>query len=117
MILGVCACSIVYKGPVSDHFNGDRFFMEGTGHSFGDMAKWMWEMETVEWPEWIVDPVQSPPPETVGMGELRVTYVNHATVLLQTDEVNILTDPVWSTSQHHDFFIIAYFHLIRCILC
>ena len=97
IILGLCACSIGYKGPVSDHFNGNRFFMEGTDHSFGDMVKWMWEMETVEWPEWIIDPVQSPPPESVGMGELRVTYVNHATVLLQADEFNILTDPIWST--------------------
>ena len=97
MILGSCACSIGYNGPVSDHFNGNRFIMEGNDHSFGDMVKWMWEMETVEWPEWIVDPVQTPPPETVGIGELRVTYVNHATVLLQADELNILTDPIWST--------------------
>jgi L-ascorbate metabolism protein UlaG (beta-lactamase superfamily) len=27
-----------YKGPVSDHFNGNRFFMEGTDHSFGDFV-------------------------------------------------------------------------------
>jgi len=97
MILGLCACSMGYKGPVSDHFNGNRFFMEGSDHSFGDMVKWMWEMETVEWPEWIDDPVQPPPPATVAKGELRVTFVNHATMLLQADELNILTDPIWSS--------------------
>jgi L-ascorbate metabolism protein UlaG (beta-lactamase superfamily) len=32
----------------------------------------------------------------VGRGALRVTFVNHATVLIQTDSLNILTDPVWS---------------------
>jgi L-ascorbate metabolism protein UlaG (beta-lactamase superfamily) len=32
----------------------------------------------------------------VAEGTLRVTFVNHATVLLQMDGVNILTDPVWS---------------------
>ena len=96
LIMGLYACSLGYNGPVSDHFDGSRFFMEGNGHSFGDMVKWMWQMETVEWPEWIDDPVQPPPPDTVGMGELRITYVNHATVLLQADELNIITDPIWS---------------------
>lgn len=95
MILGLYACSSANKGPVSDHFDGSRFFMEGADHNLGDMVKWMWQMETVEWPEWIVDPIQ-PPPVTVDKGELRVTYVNHATVLLQIDEANILTDPIWS---------------------
>lgn len=36
-----------------------------------------------------------PPSEMNGPG-LRVTFVNHATVLLQQDGSNILTDPVWS---------------------
>lgn len=97
LILGLSACSIGYKGPVSDHFDGSRFFMQGADHSFSDMVKWLWEMETVEWPEWVVDPVQPPPLETVGTGELRVTYVNHATVLIQADDLNILTDPIWSS--------------------
>lgn len=96
IVMGLCSCGIGYKGPVSDHFDGSRFFMEGNDHSFGDMVKWMWEMETVKWPEWIVEPVQPPPPEAVGPGKLRVTYVNHATVLIQVDELNIITDPVWS---------------------
>jgi L-ascorbate metabolism protein UlaG (beta-lactamase superfamily) len=32
----------------------------------------------------------------VGKGELRVTFVNHATVLIQMDGLNLLTDPIWS---------------------
>ena len=35
-------------------------------------------------------------PERVDSGRLRVTFVNHATTLIQMDGVNILTDPVWS---------------------
>ena len=27
---------------------------------------------------------------------MRVTFINHATTLLQADNVNILTDPIWS---------------------
>ena len=97
LLIGVGSCQSGYHGPVTDHFDGDRFYMEGNDHSFTDMLRWMWEMETVEWPEWIVDPAQPSPPEFVGCGELRVTYINHATVLLQIDELNILTDPIWST--------------------
>lgn len=36
------------------------------------------------------------PPAQVEGSELRVTFVNHATVLLQTEGFNLLTDPVWS---------------------
>src|SRR5260370_33159304 len=28
--------------------------------------------------------------------KLRITFVNHATVLIQTGSLNILTDPIWS---------------------
>jgi len=89
------ACSY-YHGPPSDHFDGSRFFIKGSGHSFFHEIKWLWEMETIEWPEWINDPPQPPPIEQVKKGELRITFVNHATVLIQMDGINILTDPIWS---------------------
>ena len=92
----VQGCSPLYKGPTSDHFDGSRFFNKESDHSLLDMLKWLSEMETVEWPEWIVDPPQPPPPASVGKGELRITYINHATVLIQMDGINILTDPIWS---------------------
>lgn len=85
-----------YQGPTSDHFDGSRFFNKESGHTFFDHIKWMWEMETVEWPEWVDDPPQPPPIAHVKEGELRITYVNHATVLIQMDGINILTDPIWS---------------------
>lgn len=85
-----------YQGPPSDHFDGTRFFNEESDNSFFSHIKWIWEMETVDWPEWVNDTPQSPPVANVKEGELRVTYVNHATVLIQMDGINILTDPIWS---------------------
>jgi len=85
-----------YQGPPSDHFDGSRFFNKESDHTFLDHIKWMWEMETVEWPEWINDPPQPPPIANVKEGELRITYVNHSAVLIQMDGINILTDPIWS---------------------
>ena len=47
------------------------------------------------WPAWIDVPTDTPPTR-VGGSDIRVTFVNHATLLIQLDSLNILTDPVWS---------------------
>ncbi|MCX7710885.1 MAG: MBL fold metallo-hydrolase [Clostridia bacterium] len=86
----------LYHGPVSDHFDGRSFHYKGPTRTFTDSFKWMREMKTIEWPEWINDPPQPKPVERVDAGELRVTYINHGTVLIQMDGMNILTDPIWS---------------------
>ncbi|UCD84646.1 MAG: MBL fold metallo-hydrolase [Deltaproteobacteria bacterium] len=90
------ACCAAYEGPSSDHFDGSKFFNNESDHTFLDMIKWLWQMEIVEWPEWIEDPPQPKPLERIEKGGLRLTYVNHATVLIQIDGLNILTDPIWS---------------------
>ena len=87
---------VYYQGPPSDHFDGSRFFNKEPDNTFFDHIKWLWEMDTVEWPEWIDDPPQPPPIAHVKENELRITFINHATVLIQMDGVNILTDPIWS---------------------
>jgi len=95
-IMVLTGCGSLYNGPPSDHFDGSRFFNGEPDHTFSDMIKWIWEMETVAWPEWIEDPEQPPPAGRIDNGELRLTYINHATVLIQFDGLNVLTDPVWS---------------------
>ncbi len=95
-VLGLSACGTAYSGRSSDHFDGSRFFNPKPDHTFMDMVKWLWEMETVEWPEWVEDSKQPPPKKIVAHNHLRVTYINQATVLIQMDGLNILTDPIWS---------------------
>lgn len=87
-----------YNGPVSDHFDGKRFRNQGevASNGFFDLLKWQLTSDPGPWREWTDAPPGPPPPERVGPGELRVTFVNHATVLVQVDGLNILTDPVWS---------------------
>ena len=96
LIVFVKGCSY-WQGPHSDHFKENRFINNEPDNTFSDHLKWLWEMETVEWPKWIDDPPQPRPLSYVKENNiLRVTYVNHASVLIQTDGVNILTDPIWS---------------------
>jgi L-ascorbate metabolism protein UlaG (beta-lactamase superfamily) len=88
-----------YQGPVTDHFDGSRFHNLTVFADKHDGAlKWMlerpWNQRT--WRTWVDDPPGPPPPRRVDGGTLRVTFVNHSTLLIQMDGLNILTDPIWS---------------------
>jgi L-ascorbate metabolism protein UlaG (beta-lactamase superfamily) len=87
-----------YRGPKSDHFDGSHFHnLKKTQHAgFFDMLKWMANRDEGPWQEWREIEVAPPPPRRVEGGTLRVTWVNHATFLIQTEGLNILTDPIWS---------------------
>ncbi len=88
-----------YDGPTSDHFDGECFANQARFEQRGLGALLEWELgsgERTKWPKWVEAAPGPPPPRRVGRGDVRVTWVNHATVLLQMDGLNILTDPVWS---------------------
>lgn len=97
--LGCCTFSAPgYTGPRSDHFDGEVFHNQEPqeSHGFFDLIKWQATREQGPWRDWTDAAPGPPPPKRVGRGELRVTFVNHATTLIQMDGLNILTDPVWS---------------------
>lgn len=98
LYLGGCVFSApTYDGPESDHFDGVRFFNHvSTEGRFTDFVKWRMNRDEGPWDEWTESETGEPPPERVADGRLRVTFVNHSTVLLQMDGLNVLTDPVWS---------------------
>ena len=84
-----------HGGPPSDHFDGTRFF-NPAGPSHPDAwtsARWIATREREPWPAW-VETATTVPPRRVR--DMRVTFVNHATVLVQAAGLNILLDPVWS---------------------
>lgn len=87
-----------YRGPASDHFDGRRFQNQsGTLHvGFGDATRWMVTRKPGPWGTVRRIDTAPNPPALVGAGDLRVTFINHATTLIQMDGVNILTDPIWS---------------------
>jgi L-ascorbate metabolism protein UlaG (beta-lactamase superfamily) len=82
----------------SDHYNGKRFFNPNTADNdrrFGEFMKWVVTRDAPKWQarDGVV-PAATPPAPAAG--EVRATFVNHSTVLIQMDGVNVLTDPIWS---------------------
>ncbi len=63
---------------------------------FGGFLKWIFHRERAAWPGWIESTASTVPASRVSGNEIRVTFVNHSTFLIQTDGMNILTDPIWS---------------------
>jgi L-ascorbate metabolism protein UlaG (beta-lactamase superfamily) len=85
-----------HRGSVTDHFDGRRFRNPGPEHGRGEFWDWFLDRRRGPWPEFEDAPPAPRPPRAVSRGDLRVTFVNHSTVLVQMDGVNVLTDPVWS---------------------
>jgi L-ascorbate metabolism protein UlaG (beta-lactamase superfamily) len=84
-----------YRGPVSDHFDGRRFHnFAAEPRGFAGILRWAATRRRGVWRRRREEPLGAAPPRRVA--DLRVTFVNHATVLIQTAGRNILTDPVWS---------------------
>jgi L-ascorbate metabolism protein UlaG (beta-lactamase superfamily) len=87
-----------YSGPASGHFDGTRFFYPGhlTDRSRLDLLKWQFGGgPRPAWPNHFPG-FRDMPPQRVEAAALRVSFVGHASVLIQTHGVNILIDPVWA---------------------
>lgn len=88
-----------YQGPKTDHYNGTRFFNPGgiRPAGFRDLLKWQFGDRGTKWPSRIDSPFPNSKPESrLDAANLRVTMIGHASLLIQTAGLNILTDPVWS---------------------
>lgn len=87
-----------YKGPVSDHFDGEVFFspLGPNHHTTPTVFKYLVTRAPEKWTRNYETFVRSEPLDPVNEGEINVSFVNHSTFLIQTGNSNILTDPHWS---------------------
>ena len=116
---------IYYRGPVSDHFDGQRFFnpdgeAQGGGPARPPVAfllRFLTGTQRSPWPDHTATKPGYPAPEatacptrpagvreawvrcvaTVDPRRMFVTWIGHSTVLVQAGGINILTDPIWAT--------------------
>ena len=78
----------------SDHFDGRRFFNPNgaNGQPFWGVPRLLLTPRS-RWPSEV--PVEPRRPPTPGPGEVIVTFVGHATFLIQAPGTNVLIDPVY----------------------
>lgn len=84
--------------PPSDHFDGSRFFNPTNPEGNGAWAsiKMIFSRHFEDWPESVENSPSLDLNRLLKNNEVAVTFVNHATVLIQSKDFAVLTDPVWS---------------------
>ena len=88
-----------YDGPVSDHFDGTHFFdPDGAPpKSLGEVLRWQFGSDAAcELAGLGAEPACRHAAAARRGGKVRLSFVGHASWLIQTAGLNILVDPVWS---------------------
>ncbi|WP_448659317.1 MBL fold metallo-hydrolase [Sphingomonas sp. CJ99] len=92
-----------YDGPDSGHYDGERFYNPdgedtaappGGGSRAGFLSRMLTD-DRPPWPERVAV-TQGKPPARVEGEAMLATWIGHATVLVQTQGMNILTDPIYA---------------------
>jgi L-ascorbate metabolism protein UlaG (beta-lactamase superfamily) len=87
-----------YSGPLSDHFDGVRFYNPSGVRPRGPGAflKWQLRDRGSPWPARFPSPFEDTPPSRFEAPGVRISFVSHASFLIQTRAKNVLIDPVWA---------------------
>lgn len=105
--LGVCFLLVAflsgchtgyYRGPVSDHFDGKKFHYPGEEHGKAHPTYHLLTLLIAilnhPWPKNVPEIHYSNLPTYPK--DAKITFINHSTVLIQTNSVNFLIDPIYS---------------------
>jgi len=95
LLLSGCQ-SIGYHGPLSDHFDGRRFHFPGEparaqSNQYDFFVLWK-AISQNPWPQLVDNPTTHSIPQRYPA----VHFINHASVLIETGDANVLTDPIYS---------------------
>ena len=98
VVFGYALSGPGYKGPKSDHFDGNRFINPNglEAQNLIGVLKYGLYRKPEKWKKNYETEVRSEPITTPGEGEVQISFVNHSTFLIQINGLNILTDPIWS---------------------
>ncbi len=87
-----------YNGPLTEHFDGQRFFhprLPTSDKTLSDVLRWRLTSKKAAWPKTVPAGSGLRPAERVE--DLRITFIGHASLLIQVAGANLLLDPVWAT--------------------
>lgn len=97
-LLLTVACTVYHHGPQTDHFDGTQFHnpppMES--HGFMKVLRLAISRHRVQWPQWVEFAYEGTLPTNVSPRQAAVTFINHATCLVQLPHLTLITDPVYA---------------------
>jgi L-ascorbate metabolism protein UlaG (beta-lactamase superfamily) len=88
-----------YTGPVTDHFDGTRFFVPGQPQLSSPLKLLQWQFggdPRAVWPTEFKSPYTDEPPQRYNAPGIRSTLIGHASFLIQVAGLNILVDPLYA---------------------
>jgi len=87
-----------YKGPITDHFDGEKFYYPGEIKSkenhFYELVGLLVAVIQNQWPKKLPSISYTTFPDHPN--GMKIMFINHSTVLIQTRTVNFLIDPIYS---------------------
>ncbi len=89
----------IMEKNMANNYDGKRFFnLDRTkvSPSFKHILKWLFTSNKSIWPKYMPNEFNDIPPDFINDGSIRISFIGHATFLIQTDGLNIITDPVFS---------------------
>lgn len=98
VLLSSCTSGSKKSLPISKNYDGKLFYnTEHEEKSFWEIAKFFGGslFYKEKWPEWVENGPQMIPRKVEVEGPV-VTFINHASSLIQMGGVNVLTDPIFS---------------------
>jgi len=98
ILVASCFAGPIFKGTEMKNFDGNVF--QNRSHMYkgpSDLLRFGVGSlsQSQDWPKWRENETAKIPAARVNAG-IVVTYINHATTLIQVDGLNILTDPIYS---------------------
>jgi L-ascorbate metabolism protein UlaG (beta-lactamase superfamily) len=84
---------------MTNNFDGKKFYnlnRTKQGQNFKALLKWLFTRNKSIWPKYVPNEYSDIPPDFINDGTIRISFIGHATFLIQTDGLNIITDPVFS---------------------
>lgn len=86
--------------PQNDHYNGNWFSNQDKSvelkSGLKNILKWYFQDKKHPWPNFIANNVTPNLPSNIVENEIYISFINHATLLVQFKSLTILTDPVFS---------------------
>lgn len=99
ILVALPSCASTREKKLSDHFDGKKYFnptLVGKFYpGFSDVFRMLREPK-IPWPKTAENKAVPRLNEDLGRDGVGITFVNHATFLIQLPGLTILTDPVWS---------------------